>query len=241
MSVNRNNKPSITSTIFLVLISSSGFLIISAFNASVSTKVEGDGFHRIVKYYVDTGGFKNDSCHISVFVSLPISLYVNVDELADLRRLHESNVCSEGEVDVELFAEKARYQNFTICTRLRSTKTVLSVPVHQRYRFATTKGHAYVVKLFKPKLLLGCKDRITNLRVSKYKICKPCLAYAKKWREVPYQWKGDGNFTWIVPVGNANRKFEVTLITLFITIGGAVYVLWAINNSYKKPRERKIK
>lgn len=46
---------------------------------------------RNLKYFVDTGDFKNKSCYVAVFIKLPPSLYVNVDELADLRRLHKVN------------------------------------------------------------------------------------------------------------------------------------------------------
>ncbi|XP_031778645.1 phosphatidylinositol-glycan biosynthesis class X protein isoform X2 [Nasonia vitripennis] len=194
-----------------------------------------------LKYYVDTGDFKNKSCHIAVFVQLPPSLYVNTDELADLRRLHKTSSCSDGEIDVELFAEKAHYQNVTICSRLSNTKTVLSIPIHQRYQFATSNGEPSNVTLPRPKLLIGCRDRLKEHRVSKLKICWPCVEYSKKWRDLSFKWEGDGNFVWSIPVGNTSRKFEITCITLLVTFSGAVYVLWTIYNTCKVPKDRKPK
>jgi hypothetical protein len=44
---------------------------------------------RLLNYYVDTGNFKNKSCHIAIFLELPSSIYVNIDELADLRRQYK--------------------------------------------------------------------------------------------------------------------------------------------------------
>ena len=44
---------------------------------------------RVLKYHVDTGNFANKSCYIAIFEELPSSVYVNVDELADLRRVQK--------------------------------------------------------------------------------------------------------------------------------------------------------
>lgn len=89
---------------------------------------------------------------------------------------------------MELFAEKAYHQNVTICSRLTSTKLNLEVPVHQRYRLANPAGQPFNVTIPKPKLLIGCKDRVKDHRVSKIQICWPCVDFSKKWREIPYKW-----------------------------------------------------
>ncbi|XP_058803318.1 phosphatidylinositol-glycan biosynthesis class X protein [Phymastichus coffea] len=226
--------------IFYVILLLNLLPFVTAISASIKSEVEGDGFHRNLKYYVNTGDFKNNSCHVAVFVRLPTSLYVNVDELADLRRLRKSTSCSEGEIDVELFAEKAYYQNVTICSRLSSTKITLEIPIHQRYRLASQNGQPVNVSIPKPKLLIGCKDRLKEHRVSKIQICWPCIEFSKKWREIPYRWE-ESNFVWRIPVGNTSKKLVITCITLFVTLCGAACVLSALYNSYQVPKDKKFK
>lgn len=102
--------------------------------------------------------------------------------------LLQTSACSQGEIDVELFSEKAYHQNVTICSRLINSKTILSVPVHQRYRFATKTGKSVYFEIPHPVVLLGCKDRLKEHRVSKIRICSPCIEYVKKWRDVIYTW-----------------------------------------------------
>ncbi|XP_014212287.1 uncharacterized protein LOC106642136 [Copidosoma floridanum] len=214
---------------------------VTAITASIRSEVEGEGFHRTLKYHVDTGTFMNDSCYVAVFVQLPPFLYVNADELADLRRLDKIMACSEGEIDVELFAEKAHYQNLTVCSKLSSTKTTLSVPIHQRYRFSTDTGQPIHVSIPRPLLFIGCKDRIKEHRVSKIRIGWPCIDLVKKWRDVFYVWEGDRGFVWKIPAGNTSRKYVVTGVTMLVTLLGGAYVLWSIHKSFKVPSEKKIK
>ncbi|KAL7303615.1 hypothetical protein TKK_0003762 [Trichogramma kaykai] len=207
--------------------------------ATVKGFVEGEGFHRTVRYTVDTGSWKNKSCFIALYEELPSSVYVNYDELADLRRRQESNACVDGEIDVELFGERAYEQDVTACAQLISTKTTLSFPIHQRYHFSNPSGEPVDVTLARPVLLLGCKERIKDHRVSKAKICSPCSELTKKWRDVYYIWEGYNNFEWKIPVGNTSRKFLVTSMTHLVTLTGAAYVLWTIHKSFKVPKKSK--
>lgn len=94
-------------------------------------------------------------------------------------------ICSEGEVNVELFAEWADSQNVTVCSRL-SNNSVLSIPLHQRYQAARTDVSVVDVTLNHPKLLFGCDQRILEYRVSMIDLCAPCVDLSFKWREVPY-------------------------------------------------------
>ncbi|XP_011506401.1 PREDICTED: uncharacterized protein LOC105368916 [Ceratosolen solmsi marchali] len=241
MSINKINSRVFMKIIFYLCFSFNLIPMIIAIRASVKSEIKGDGFHRLLNYHVNTGNFQNKSCHVAVYLQLPLSLYVNVDELADRRRLYKSSSCSDGEVDVEVFAENARNQNITICSRLTSSKKTLIIPVHQRYHLASRSGEFINITLPQPKLLIGCPDRLKEHRVSTTVICWPCSEYVKKWRDIYYRWEGDNNFIWQIPVGNTSQKFQVTCITLFVTSLCAAYVLWIIYKSYKISKDKQSK
>lgn len=88
---------------------------------------------------------------------------------------------------MELFAEKAGTQNVTICKRLQGSDTILTLPIHQRYQDATPDGGYVDVTLPKAQLLVGCKSRLKEHRVSKIDLCSPCVDLVPKWRTVSYE------------------------------------------------------
>ncbi|EZA50528.1 hypothetical protein DMN91_009936 [Ooceraea biroi] len=211
--------------------------IYAEIDAEIGLDVEGNGFHRTLIYRVD---FKNltNNCQVAIYMELPSALYVNVDEVADLRRRGTSTVCSTGETDVELFMEKAGRQNVTTCASLSRTKnhqswSILTIPVHQRYQYAHETGGYANVTLPMPKLLLGCQERIKEYRVSKTDLCEPCVDLATKWREIPYRMLSSRDYIWPIPVGNKSVSLFVTCITLSATVIGAIFIGYAMRTSIR--------
>lgn len=98
----------------------------------------------------------------------------------------QSTVCVNGESDIELFAEEAQIQTVTICSSLIRAGCTLKVPIHQRYQHANDSNKYMNITLPNPTLLLGCKERIKDYRVSKLDLCSPCVEIVSKWREIPY-------------------------------------------------------
>lgn len=98
----------------------------------------------------------------------------------------QSTACSSGETNVELFTEKAQIQNISICSHLTNVKSTLKLPVHQRYRYAGVNDKYINISLPDPKLLLGCRKRLKEYRISKIDLCSPCVDIVPKWREIPY-------------------------------------------------------
>jgi len=140
-----------------------------------------------------------------------------------------------GETDIELFMEKAGQQNVTACTSVNRTKNqswfTLSIPVHQRYQYAHETDDYVNVTLPMPKLLLGCRERIKEYRVSKTNLCEPCVNQAIKWREIPYHMLSNHDYIWPIPVGNTSISLCVTCVTLSITIIGAIIIGYAMRIS----------
>ncbi|XP_015110088.1 uncharacterized protein LOC107036564 [Diachasma alloeum] len=219
------------------------FLVFNTINsdlldARVDFHVDGDGFHRTIYYFVDIPNLTERDCHVALYLELPQFLYVNIDELEDLRRIGEDMACSEGETDVEIFAEEAKPQSITMCSKLNETNSILSLPVHQRYQRARKGGGLVSVILPTPKLLLGCKNRIKEYLVSKIDLCAPCVDLSTKWREIPYETKTK-SYEWKVPVGDLSQRHFVTCITLFVTSVGTIWILKTLWKS-KSSRRRKM-
>ncbi|XP_046744315.1 phosphatidylinositol-glycan biosynthesis class X protein [Diprion similis] len=199
--------------------------ISTSINATLDFGVIGEGFHRTFEYKVSVDGLKNQQdCAVALHVLLPPAIYVNVDEIADLQRVGKTLACSVGERNVELFAEKAESQNVTICNLHKTWETVLALPIHQRYRFSQEYGGYIAIDIPQPKLLLGCKERLKDYRVSKIDLCSPCVHLALKWREVPFKMKFSEK-VWLIPVGNTTYLNCVSYVTLLVTGLGAAAVL----------------
>lgn len=200
-------------------------------DARVSLKVQGTGFHRDLIYQVHVDQFIEE-CYIAIYLQLPSALYANVNELTNLRRLGSSTVCVNGETDIELFAEEAQTQTVTICSSLIRTGSALKVPIHQRYQHANDSNKYMNITLPNPKLLLGCKERIKDYRVSKLDLCSPCVEIVPKWREIPYIM--DKEDVWTIPVGETTMLLIVTSTTFSLTILCTVYLIQTIWKSMSK-------
>lgn len=151
----------------------------------------------------------------------------------------QSTICSVGETDVELFAEKAGRQNVTTCSSVNLSLSSLMIPLHQRYRYAReTSGYIDAI-VPEPKLLLGCQKRIRDHRVSKTDLCEPCVNLAIKWREIPYHMLNDRTYVWPIPVGDSSLSTFVTYVTLLATIIGAIFIAQAIRTNISKNYSKK--
>ncbi|XP_020295909.1 uncharacterized protein LOC109860902 [Pseudomyrmex gracilis] len=213
--------------------------ICAGIEAELNLYVKGTGFHRTLIYHVNLKNFTYENCHAAIYMELPSALYVNVNEVADLTRQGIVTICSVGETDVELFAEKAGHQNVTSCASISSSSFNLTIPLHQRYHYACETSDYVKVYVPRPKLLLGCYRRIRDHRVSKINLCQPCVGLATKWREISYRILNNHNYIWLIPVGNLLFSTFVTCITLLITIIGAVFVGYAIWANTLKNRKKK--
>jgi phosphatidylinositol glycan class X len=152
------------------------------------------------------------------------------------------NICFIGETDVELSMEKAGDQNVTACTALNHKKIqswfTLSIPIHQRYQYARETGGYANTTLPMPRLLLGCREKIKEYRVSKLNLCKPCINQTTKWREIPYFLMNEYDYIWEIPLGNTSISRSVIFVTLSVTIIAAIIIGYTMQtNHYHKKQD----
>ncbi|KAL0113299.1 hypothetical protein PUN28_012451 [Cardiocondyla obscurior] len=206
--------------------------------AEIDLDVEGNGFHRTLIYRIHFKNLTQNDCQVAIYMELPSALYVNTDEIAEMRRQGTNTICSTGETNVELFAENAAQQNVTSCSSINSSLSNLIIPIHQRYRYAVETGGYVNITLPKPKLLLGCQKRVRDHRVSKIDLCEPCVSLMVKWREIPYHISNNFEYVWPIPVGNSSLSLFITCITLLTTFAGAIFIGDAIlTNTRSHPKE----
>ncbi|KYN41337.1 Phosphatidylinositol-glycan biosynthesis class X protein [Trachymyrmex septentrionalis] len=213
--------------------------ICAAIEAEIDLDVEGNGFHRTLIFRIHFKNLTQDDCQAAIYMELPSALYVNTDEIAEMRRRGTNTICSVGETDVELFAEKAGQQNVTTCASISLSSSSLTIPVHQRYQYAYETGGYVNVTLPEVKLLLGCRKRIKDHRVSKIDLCEPCVGLMAKWREIPYRMSNNRDYVWRIPIGDSSLSLFVTCATLVTTIIGAIFIGHAIrtNALHSHPKE----
>ncbi|KAI4488683.1 hypothetical protein M0802_011391 [Mischocyttarus mexicanus] len=202
-------------------------------SAHVGLHVEGSGFHRNFTYHIEVDNLIGMDCHVSLHFILPSALYVNINELAELSRTNKITVCSVGETDTELFMESANSQNVTLCSRIDDGLCIMSLPIHQRYQYPKENGDYVNVILKKPSLLLGCKQRIREYRISKINLCPLCAGTMVKWRELPYA-NNEIDYAWTIPIGNLSFFSYITYITLTTTIIGTIFIINTIWTSTTK-------
>ncbi|XP_043272981.1 uncharacterized protein [Venturia canescens] len=207
-------------------------------DATLDYEIEGNGFHRTIRYQIELGNFYRENCHVALHLTPDPMLYVNIDELADLRRRGEITACAEGEIDVELFAENANHQNITVCGPLKKSDNFLSLLLHQRYRMPQENTPYVNITLPGPVLLLGCEERIKEYSVSKIDLCTPCVDFSLKWREIPYKMIKE-NYIWSVAVGDLSDLEYVTNGTFLVVILGTIFILRILWSSKDQKEEKK--
>ncbi|XP_029053693.1 uncharacterized protein LOC114881164 isoform X1 [Osmia bicornis bicornis] len=210
--------------------------ICETINANVESRIEGEGFHRSLKYQIN---FDNQilGCYVSIYLELPSGLYVNVNELSNLRSLRVNTACLIGETNIDMFSEKAEIQKVTVCSFLNDIQCIMKLPVHQRYQYASKNNRYVNITLPKPKLLLGCRKRIKEYRISKIDLCSPCTKLIPKWREIPYIMHTE--HVWIIPAGDTMILPTVTYTTLLLTILCTIYLMQTILKSMSKQHQKK--
>nr|XP_033340647.1 phosphatidylinositol-glycan biosynthesis class X protein-like isoform X1 [Megalopta genalis] len=213
----------------LIIISIFQNVVCQELSARISLTTKGEGFHRFLMYEINLDDLIDD-CYIALYLRLPPALYTSIDELNDLKRSGVNTICSLGETNVELFMEKANSQSVTICSPLTSKKFIFNFPIHQRYQYASDNNKYMNITLPKPNLLLGCKKRIKEYRISTIDLCPPCVEVVNKWREIPYI-MDTGNVTWTIPVGNSSILTTITYTTLISTILCSLFLMKTICKS----------
>jgi len=188
-----------------------------------------------------------EKCRLVIEETIPRGMYVDPDQLRDMRAMTGLNTYVPSTVDVEKpewESEAFRvlvFRNLDIQENLRVTSVRL--PVHLRYHkpsqpnpmdalasTGTSGSPVAIVKLQNPRLLLACQEEDVTAQCPSRTVTSYCDASGSSKCEyllVPY--KINVNSVEVsVPVGNSEHTWQVVGLTTFVVSGGTIYLLVAL-------------
>ncbi|XP_021934396.1 phosphatidylinositol-glycan biosynthesis class X protein isoform X2 [Zootermopsis nevadensis] len=164
-------------------------------HATVIRRIENEGFHRDIHSLVEivTGYFTLlDDCVMILEETMPSGLYVNPDQLADMRRFRQVQACPVGMVDIEASQKDSLPHSVYVYSSLNRTENLLSasltLPFHVRYHSPTPHGGYSMVQLAAPSLLLHCQNDMQCVQGKRiHAPCRPCGSDLCQWVNLTYK------------------------------------------------------
>lgn len=208
-------------------------------HATIIRRIENEGFHRDIHSLVEivTGSSTPwGDCMMILEESMPSGLYVNPDQLADLRRFGHVQACPIGIVDVEAPQKDSVPHSVHVYSSLNRTENLLSasltLPFHVRYHSPIPHGGYSTVQLGAPSLLLHCENDLQCVHGKRvHAPCGPCSRELCQWVSLVYK-TNSPTISLHVPVGNSSHYALVIIVTLLVTCGGCIYILSAIAEAW---------
>lgn len=202
-------------------------------HATLIRQIKNDGFHRELHTNVElilghsTVPWKQ--CRIILSENLPNSIYVNPNELNDLRRLSQISARLNSSIDIEAPQHKSETLMVMQYSELEHTENLLSsiliLPIHARYHSPRQYGGFYTAVIKAPKLLVHCSEQPECMKLKKYVL--PCYEDSTDtctWTEVNYKTNAD-KLNMPIPVGDSEHYMLVAAVTGLVAAGGCIYIL----------------
>ncbi|GBP36647.1 Phosphatidylinositol-glycan biosynthesis class X protein [Eumeta japonica] len=207
-----------------------------------------EGFHRNITYEIlfqDNTQIENwlYSCIIGLDQPIPSGVYVNPDELGDLRRTNRMNAFPKNKVNVELVAAQASSSSVYVIGKVIENKLHLWIPIHARYHHAIVGGGMVRNEISPPKLYIRCiDDRLSMCKDVPVPDGSLFCSNDKEncdWLQMPYNLLTK-SIVWEVPVGNLDHYYIAAVGTTMVIIVGSLYILKIIHE-YKTKDFKKLR
>jgi len=231
--------------------------ILEGIYTSVMRRIFNQGFHKELSTEIElmwTTSILPESCRLVVEETLPRGMYVDPDQLRDLRAMTGLKTYipvaagTVGGVDVEAPEWESEAFRVLIFRKLHIQEnlrvTSVKLPVHLRYHrpappnpaqdsiatAGSTSSPLAIVKLQNPRLLLTCDEddfvsQCPARAVTSY--CDSTGTAKCEYLQVPYK-INTNSIEVSVPVGNSDHTWHVVGLTTFVVSGGTVYLLVAL-------------
>ncbi|RVE50465.1 hypothetical protein evm_004890 [Chilo suppressalis] len=218
------------------------FANVCKFDVKLTQTLHNEGFHRNITYGVVfneedvSEDWINRDCIIALDQKLPPGVYVNPDELGELRRTNKLNALPKNRVNVELPTEQSDDSSVYIIGLVSESKVYLWVPIHARYHKAVAGGGMAKNEIEPPKMYLRCPDRRLDMcgktiSPSVTFLCNGSSREQCSWKEIPFTMM-TSTLVWEVPIGNLDHYYAVAFGTVLAILSGSMYLLKAIH-AYK--------
>ncbi|XP_055920707.1 uncharacterized protein LOC129952239 [Eupeodes corollae] len=128
----------------------------------IRVEMNNAGFHRDLQYTIEFDyPLAGKDCELYLEQKLPAAVYVNVDQLDDLKRLKKLDAIYPKFVDVELPTEKAKEYTVLLHGAPKITEN-LKLPIHFRYHSPGDTSFVNV-EISTPEVFMRCPgDDLTN-------------------------------------------------------------------------------
>jgi len=231
--------------------------ILDGIYTSVMRRIFNQGFHKELSTEIElmwTTSILPESCRLVVEETLPRGMYVDPDQLRDLRAMTGLKTYipvaagTVGGVDVEAPEWESEAFRVLVFRKLHIQEnlrvTSVRMPVHLRYHRPASPNPAHeslanagststplaIVKLPNPRLLLTCDEddfvsQCPARTVTSY--CDSTGSAKCEYLQVPYK-VNTNSIEVSVPVGNSDHTWHVVGLTTFVVSGGTVYLLVAL-------------
>ncbi|KAF7280590.1 hypothetical protein GWI33_005717 [Rhynchophorus ferrugineus] len=208
-------------------------------NIAIYQKIERLGFHReinwlIEPHYIDYELWDESSCQLALMLDVLPEMYVDPDQIDDLRRLRKLNAIINGDVNIELPAHQAlKHKVYIYLNHSNSNdKLIVTLPIHLRYQKSHFGGFgkAYLNKV---NLLVTCIKSTYNICNTVTTIIGPKNLNEMEtapWSNISYISDFDV-VELLVPIGDLNHYPLVAIVTCVLGCVGCIYLLSIITNN----------
>uniref|UniRef100_A0A182JK25 Phosphatidylinositol-glycan biosynthesis class X protein n=1 Tax=Anopheles atroparvus TaxID=41427 RepID=A0A182JK25_ANOAO len=213
-----------------------------ALNAFLSVAIHNSGFHRDIHYGLRFGRIGKMSCELLLVQHLPASIYVNTDQLVDMKRFHKINSYVPLYVDVEKTSSKSDPFTVYLYESVRRELNI-TLPIHFRYHDPSERKFERI-QVESPTLYVRCR----NVQANKYplrlvgKATLPCSDSADiddydnlhkaelcEWDEMEFN-NLPTVISVLIPVGNSGSYHFVLPATIIVSWIGSMYLIYVILN-----------
>ncbi|XP_063696844.1 uncharacterized protein LOC134827902 [Culicoides brevitarsis] len=207
-------------------------------SSSLDFFVKNAGFHRELQYRLGFAGFNRQPCEFILVQNLPAAIFVNTDQLNDLKRLKKIETYVPVYMDVEIPAIKSFHFQMYIFGDVRKAVNI-SLPIHFRYQQPTDMKFVRV-EIHSPELYVRCESQEAQKSTKSVEEEFPCrdssnITDYDKIKEIDVcLWKPlefinePTTLSVLIPAGNIYSYKFVLPITIVISWLGCFYIIYIV-------------
>uniref|UniRef100_A0A1Q3F3K8 Phosphatidylinositol-glycan biosynthesis class X protein n=2 Tax=Culex tarsalis TaxID=7177 RepID=A0A1Q3F3K8_CULTA len=220
-------------------------------SAFLYMSVHHSGFHRDIHYNLKFGGVGRMSCELLLIQPLPAAIYVDTDQLTNMKKFKKINSYVPLYVDVEKPASKSTPFSVYLYETVRREVNI-TMPIHFRYHDPSERKFERI-QIESPSLHLQC-NRGLNGKSQPLKGAEthrlPCASSAQifdydkldraehcDWQEVEFS-NVPTVISVLIPVGNSASYRFVLPATILVSWIGSIYLIYIIVKSGKRVNKK---
>ncbi|XP_055545794.1 phosphatidylinositol-glycan biosynthesis class X protein [Wyeomyia smithii] len=207
--------------------------------------IHNSGFHREIHYSLKFGAFSKMSCELLLLQHFSSAIYVDTDQLTNMKKFKKINSYVPLYVDVEKPASKSSPFSVYLYEAMRREVNI-TLPIHFRYHDPSEKKFERI-QVESPTLYIQCRSTSSKNPLKKSGIFRyPCSSstqiydYDKlnqaehcDWQELEFN-NVPTVISVLIPTGNSASYKFILPATIVISWIGSMYLIYIIVKSGKR-------